>query len=115
MQVAANKGVFGSEQEALSAAVARLVSALDPREIWLFGSRATGEARPDSDFDLLVVAKPDGRFGSDDYETVIAPLCGMGVGCDVIPCSSQDFEAASRLKTTLVAQVIANGRRIYEG
>jgi hypothetical protein len=61
------------------------------------------------------VAKPEGRFGSDDYETVIEPLCGSGIGCDVIPCSARDFDEAARLNTTLVAQVIANGRRIYEG
>jgi predicted nucleotidyltransferase len=28
-------------------------------ELWLFGSRARGEARPDSDYDLLVVVDRD--------------------------------------------------------
>jgi len=113
--IASNKGRYASEDEALAAAVARLASSLDPREIWLFGSRTAGTARPESDFDLLVVAKPDGSFGSDDYERVVEPLRGSGIGCDVVPCSARDFEEAARLNTTLVAQVIANGRRIYEG
>jgi len=29
------------------------------RELWLFGSRARGEARPDSDYDLLVLLDRD--------------------------------------------------------
>ena len=29
------------------------------KEVWLFGSRARGDALPDSDFDILVVAEGD--------------------------------------------------------
>ena len=36
--------------------VARLVPAVDPEQIVLFGSRALGTARDDSDYDLVVVA-----------------------------------------------------------
>jgi predicted nucleotidyltransferase len=36
--------------------VRRIVDALIPgNEVWVFGSRATGRARPFSDLDLLVV------------------------------------------------------------
>ena len=38
--------------------VARLKPGLAPVELWLFGSRARGDARPDSDWDILVVV-PD--------------------------------------------------------
>ncbi|MDB5544622.1 MAG: hypothetical protein JWO64_1771, partial [Hyphomicrobiales bacterium] len=42
------------------------------------------------------------------------PLRGMGVGFDVIPCSAQDFQEAAACRTTLVAQVIKEGRVLYE-
>lgn len=113
-RVRPNQGCFASEDDALAGIVARLASALDPQAIWLFGSRATGRARPDSDFDLLVVAKPDGSFGSDDYEAVDRPLRGTGVGCDVVPCAASDFEDCKQLRTTLVARVIDEGRVVYE-
>jgi predicted nucleotidyltransferase len=44
----------------LQEALERLVAALEPEEVWLFGSWARGEARPDSDVDLLVVVPYEG-------------------------------------------------------
>jgi len=35
--------------------VARLVAGLHPEQIYLFGSRARGKGRNDSDYDLLVI------------------------------------------------------------
>ncbi len=109
-----NKGVFDDEEQALSEIVRRLVDALDPESIWLFGSRAKGQASPDSDFDLLLVAKADGAFGSNDYDRVYEPVIGLGVGCDIVPCSSEDFEEAVNVRTSLIAQVLAEGRRLYD-
>jgi hypothetical protein len=109
-----NHGPFATEQEALDALVERLVAALDPQAIWLFGSRARRDHRPDSDFDLLVVAKPEGRFGSNDYEAVYMAASGLGIGRDIVPCSAEDFSVAQLLPTTLVSQVIAHGRKLFE-
>jgi uncharacterized protein len=109
-----NIGTYANESAALEAVVARLVAELDPHAIWLFGSRARGDHRPDSDFDLLVVAKEHGRFKSNDYVKALRPTFETGVDCEVIPCSKQDFEDASTLNTTLVAQVIENGKLVYE-
>jgi hypothetical protein len=108
-----NYGPYGSEAEALAELVRRLVDALDPQMIWLFGSRARGTARPDSDFDLLVVAKENGCFGSNDYEAVDAPLTGCWIGTDVVPCSLADFRMSLGLKTTLVSQIVEQGRLIF--
>ncbi|MBW1953738.1 MAG: nucleotidyltransferase domain-containing protein, partial [Deltaproteobacteria bacterium] len=35
--------------------VRRLVAAFQPERIYLYGSRARGEAGPDSDYDLMLV------------------------------------------------------------
>ena len=46
----------------LTAAVERIVAACQPRAVFVFGSRARGNARPDSDLDLLILlssAVPD--------------------------------------------------------
>jgi len=70
----ANTGPFANEDEALREVVKRLAAALKPASIWLFGSRARGDNRPDSDFDLLVVTKvADGEDGRD-YDRVYAAI-----------------------------------------
>jgi predicted nucleotidyltransferase len=39
--------------------VSRIIEVLHPVQIWLFGSRARGEARPDSDWDLMAILPDD--------------------------------------------------------
>ena len=43
----------------LAEVVRRLVEAYQPERIYLFGSVASGDAGPDSDYDLLVVVPDD--------------------------------------------------------
>ena len=68
----------------LKEAVKRLVDALHPRAIILFGSRARGGARHDSDYDLLVISDQ-----VRDYDEVYRPVSGRGLHCDVVPCSAK--------------------------
>lgn len=112
-QPRANFGPHGSEEEALAELVRRLADALDPQMIWLFGSRARGTARPDSDFDLLVVAKENGGFDSEDYEKVYAPVTGSGIAADVLPCELDVFQVSLELKTSIVRRIVDEGRLIY--
>lgn len=39
----------------LAEVVRRLIEAYDPEKIYLFGSKARGDAGPDSDYDLMVI------------------------------------------------------------
>jgi uncharacterized protein len=107
-----NTGIFASEDEALQGVVARLVETLDPQAIWLFGSRARGDHRPDSDFDLLVVGKP-GQDWVDDYERVYMAASGTGLSRDIVPYDPELFEVAQQLKTSFATRVIAEGREVY--
>ncbi len=109
-----NFGRFAREAEALDAVIARSVDAVDPSAVWLFGSRARGDARPDGDFDLLVVGKPGADLGSDDYEKVDQPSSGLGIGCDVAPCAAEDFDEALSLDTSFVTRVVSEGRKVYQ-
>lgn len=109
-----NRGPFESEAAALEAVVARLVSALRPEAIYLFGSRARADHRPESDYDLLVVTRSDDGEAAYDYERAYRPLAGLGVGCDIVPCPKHEFEAEKGARTGLVARVIREGKLIYE-
>jgi predicted nucleotidyltransferase len=107
-------GRFKDEEAALGFIRDRLVLSLDPDMIWLFGSRARGEGRTDSDFDILVVL-PDaiGRRAAD-YRSALEPLLGSGLPCDVVPCSSSDFEKSKDVPGTIAREAFRSGRLLYE-
>src|SRR5262249_18980034 len=70
----------------------RIVAHLGPEEIWLFGSRAEGRARPDSDYDLLLVM-PDGSPGDHlDVVSAWTLVQGSDIPADIVPCTRAEFE-----------------------
>jgi predicted nucleotidyltransferase len=109
-----NRGPFESEDQALDEVTKRLVRALDPREICLFGSRAEGRHAPDSDFDLLVVTKVEDGRSACDFNAVYAPIKGLGVGCDVVPCRADYFDMERNDPTSLCWRVVRDGKQLYE-
>lgn len=108
-----NTGRFATEEEALDAVVDRLVTALKPEEVWLFGSRARGDHRPESDFDVLVVTGRRDGSAADDYERAYAPVRGLGVGVDVVPYRLDDFVRASEDPNTMAGKAVREGKRLY--
>ena len=82
-------GPFRNAEAALSVLTTNLAVAFDPDAIFLFGSRACGTERPDSDFDLMVVTPDDQPL---DYLSVRKPVAGCGVPVDVVPCRYSAFE-----------------------
>ncbi len=54
-----------------------LLSVAPEGRIILFGSRARGEAKDDSDWDLLILLDQP-RIESTDFERIAYPLCELG-------------------------------------
>lgn len=106
-------GPFRDETAALAFLRDRLVASLRPKMIWLFGSRSRGDARPDSDFDLLVVL-PDGLEDTAySHKAVAAPLVACGLPFDAVPCAWSDFIADRGVPGNLVNRVTTEGRLLY--
>jgi predicted nucleotidyltransferase len=94
--------------------VARVVERLDPEEIWLFGSRAEGRARPGSDYDLLAVV-PDSTPEPDlDFFHAWMLLRDLGIPADLVPYTRAEFEEERDVVGTLARDVSERGRRVYE-
>ena len=108
-----NVGPHPDEQTALRALVDKLALGLDPRAIYLFGSRAEGRARPDSDFDLLVVFDDDAPETAITHEAAYAPVCGSGIGCDVVPCRAAELDDVLHDPTNPWHRSWQNARRMY--
>ncbi|MDH5668239.1 MAG: nucleotidyltransferase domain-containing protein [Nitrospira sp.] len=93
--------------------VARLVTALSPERIYLFGSQARGDAGPDSDYDLLVVIPGSAlpRYRRD--QTAFNALLGIGVAKDVLVLTHDEFERQRHVVCSLPATVEREGVLLY--
>ena len=91
----------------------RIVKACHPEKIILFGSHATGHARPDSDVDLLVVTqKGDSRrkVAMELYQL----LWDVGVPKDIVVVRPEDFERYRDVVGTIIYPAVREGRVVYE-
>src|ERR1700693_2950315 len=64
---------------------------ISPELILLFGSRAMGGAREDSDYDLMVVLR-DGSDLDRHRRDACAALHAIGIGADVLVRSASDYQ-----------------------
>jgi predicted nucleotidyltransferase len=92
----------------------RMVAAAHPQAIWLFGSRAGGDARPDSDFDLLAVFPDDDALDLDTRRHQLADaVMGAGIGTDIAVCTASEFAACHDMAGSLIRTVHEPGREVY--
>jgi predicted nucleotidyltransferase len=98
----------------LGTLLARIEEKYHPEQVWLFGSRARGDARPTSDWDLFVVV-PDDTLDVDLDPLVAWQLQrGSGVYADVIPCRAGEFREDRGIVNTLSYAVASEGLVIHE-
>ncbi|MGQ0663997.1 MAG: nucleotidyltransferase domain-containing protein [Pseudomonadota bacterium] len=100
--------------EALQKLLARIVPALDPEALFLFGSRAERRARPDSDYDLLVIMPDDAPRERINMVAAYEATRGAGVAADVIPCRRSIFERKKYVPGTLSRSAWLRGTLVYE-
>ena len=93
--------------------VQRLVAALSPERIYLFGSQARRDAGPDSDYDLLVVVRTSTmpRYRRD--QAAVEALQGVGVAKDVLVLTHDEFERQLTVVCSLPATVEREGVLLY--
>lgn len=102
-----------SRTDALSRAVANIVDVMRPEAIYLFGSRARGDARGDSDYDLFVVMADDGPAERRSLEATARVPRDPGVGLDIVPCRRSVFEHKRHQVGSLSHLVSREGRLVY--
>jgi uncharacterized protein len=85
---------------------------LGAREVWLFGSRARRDHRPDSDWDILVIV--DDRTPDEALDPVALWRIGRdaGLAADVVADRISDLRACEDVASTIPYAVKREGVRL---
>jgi uncharacterized protein len=107
------RSTSASVADPLSESVRRLRASLPAERIYLFGSRARGDAGADSDYDFLVVVNDSQIPRYKREQKAFRALCGLGIAKDVLVFTKREFEKGLAVITSLPATVLREGRLLY--
>jgi uncharacterized protein len=107
------RGVPPVDAATLRAIVARVVAAARPERIILFGSAARGDAKRDSDFDLLVVKSGDYAQG-DVVGAIHGALRDVAQPVDVVLVTPEWLERYGNAPGLVYRPALAEGIVVYD-
>jgi predicted nucleotidyltransferase len=93
--------------------IRRIVATAQPEKIILFGSRARGDARPDSDFDILVIKQSDEPGYRRDAALYLA-LAGLNAPVDVLTYTPEEVRDWSAVPQAFLTTALREGKVVYE-
>jgi predicted nucleotidyltransferase len=100
-------------EELLQEAVARICRLMQPERIILFGSRARDDARPGSDFDLLIIQQselPRYRRSAPLYSA----LADLPAEFEVVVYTPQEVQEWGGVPQAFVSTALREGIILYE-
>lgn len=100
-------------EEILQEIVHRIVEAVDPNRVILFGSYAYGRPRPASDLDLLIIM-PSDQPRWQRAIPIYDALRGLLLPKDVVVYTPQEVEEWSEVPQAFVTTAIRKGKVLYE-
>ncbi len=93
--------------------VRKIAEAFQPRRIVMFGSRARGDTRPDSDLDLMVEMETDDPPAQ--RMQVISALFGLRRwAMDLVVYTPQEVEEQRQYRNSLIRVIESEGKVLYE-
>lgn len=110
------KTQFSNEETLLQQMVETIVREVSPETIILFGSRARGDARLDSDVDLLVVeSEPFSpqRSRRKEAARLYMALRGLAVSKDILLYSRDEFDHWKSSLNHVVGRAYREGRVLH--
>ena len=97
----------------LDEALKRLVRIFSPARVLLFGSRASGKAPLDSDYDLLLIVPTSSERKYKRMKRAQAELWGIPASFDVIILTEDEAKESASHPSSLTSVALAKGRSLY--
>ncbi len=97
----------------ISSLIVLIQARCNPLSVWLFGSRAKGSPREDSDWDLLVVLPDevsDEKMFADNPPSKLGRIANVNV--DISYCNETEFSESTSVPNTLAYEVAHTGVEI---
>jgi len=101
-----------SNSKAIESLVQKIVEAVHPLKIILFGSYAQDKANPESDIDVLVVM-PEGAHCRRTAQLLYRQIRGLGVPFDILVTTPGALEKHKDNIGLIYRTVLKEGREIY--
>jgi predicted nucleotidyltransferase len=110
MPVIAQKEDFLVTDAKIATLVDRIAAALDPQEIIMFGSRARGDHRQESDLDLAVIMEAE---TPETRKKLSEAASGRRMSVDLLLMSRERFDKYRPWINTVERQIDREGVRLY--
>jgi uncharacterized protein len=94
--------------------VEKILSVSNPIKIILFGSQARGDAKPDSDYDLLVIVSDATRSCYTESGNLISLLSKIGLSADVVVKRISFYQAIKGATVGFWGAINREGILLYE-
>jgi uncharacterized protein len=92
--------------------IEKILEVIIPDKIILFGSRAKGNARGDSDYDLLIIQKSDERNRKIAQKLYLH--LDLPVSVDLIVQTPETVEINKKMFYSIVKEAVNEGKVVYE-
>lgn len=110
-------GIGVVTDEVIAEMVERIVAEVQPEQVYLFGSRARGEGREDSDVDLLVVEREpfgEGRSRFAELNRMYESLSSFAIAIDVLVFSADEVRKWGASRYHVLGRCRREGRLLYD-
>jgi predicted nucleotidyltransferase len=104
-------------EQVMDEMVQAIVREINPEQIYLFGSRARGNARSDSDIDLLIVERePFGPHRSrwQELARIRQALSAFRVSKDILVYSRDEVTRWQHAMNHIISRGLREGKLLYE-
>ena len=101
-----------SRKESLHSIVKKIVGAVNPIKIILFGSKSRGNENQESDYDILVIM-PEGAHRRNTSKLLYKKIADTGLPVDIIVATPNDIVKHKNNIGLIYRSILVEGKELY--